>query len=401
MNTPIDSRNVGLQNEKLVLSLLRQHGELSQAQLCRLAGLSSSTASYIVARLRGKRLIREQPGKSSKRGAKPIMLRIHPRGQLVAGAEISPSGILIGLFDFNGEIIESVRVPIGEDHLPRKVVDLFELNLRGLLSKHRVSEDKLVGVGLTLSGSISADGTVELSSPLGWKDVPLKEMVQSRFQTRLSVYTTRVRLLAEISLVPDLASKNILLLNLGNGVGASMVVDGHLVHGATNRAGEVGHIVFDPDGPECGCGHRGCLETLVSGPALAARIRRDIERGAETMLRPQLGDDDVPELIVANWGNAIKQGDQYALELRDYLADHVSQAAAIAINCYDPDVVILAGYVSAQCPEFLIKAISKRIASDVYDSFSREIAIIPARAGEQALIRGVASAILRSAMELP
>jgi len=87
MNTPIDSKNAGLRNEKLVLSLLRQHGELSQAQLCRLAGLSSSTASYIVGRLRQKRLIREQPGRSSKRGAKPIMLRIHPRGQLVVGAD--------------------------------------------------------------------------------------------------------------------------------------------------------------------------------------------------------------------------------------------------------------------------------------------------------------------------
>jgi N-acetylglucosamine repressor len=396
---PIDSKNAGLRNEKLVLSLLKKYGELSQAQLCELAGLSSSTASYIVGRLREKGLILEKRGQSVKRGARPVLVSIHPRGQLVVGVEISPSNIFMGLFDFNGELVGSLQAPVGYDRSPRHVVELLEINLRGLLGKHGTAEDKLVGIGVTLSGSISSDGVVKLSSPLGWKDVPLKEMLETRFEVPLDVYTTRVRLLAEISIAPHLSSKNILLLNFSNGVGASLVVDGHLVHGATNRAGEVGHIVFDPDGPPCGCGHKGCLEALVSGPALAARIRTDLERGTETILRSQIKSSHTAEEIVNHLGKAIEQGDQYALEVRDLLADYVSRAAAIAINCYDPEVLVLAGYVTAQCSDFLIQAITKRIASDVYDSHSRSITIIPARAGEQALIRGVATAMLNSSME--
>lgn len=398
--SPIDSRDAGLRNERLVIALLRRHRELSQAQLCKLAGLSSSTASYIVGRLRQKGLIRERPGESRKRGAKPVIVSIDPRGRLIVGAELSPSRVHLGLFDFNGELIEGVYAPLGTDHAPPRVLDVLEINLRGLLGKHRIDEERLLGVGVTLSGSITREGVVALSSPLGWKDVPLRELLQARFRAPVSVHTTRVRLLAELSLRPDLASRNVLCLNVANGVGAHMIVDGQLLHGATDRAGELGHVIFDPDGPACGCGHRGCLEASISGPALAARIRRDLEAGRATVLAGRVAPDDLPESVVAAWGAALAEGDAYAAELRELLAHYISRAATIAINCFDPDVLILTGYVCEQCPDDLIDAIQRRVPTDVYDSAARQVRIVLAQAGEQALIQGVAAAVLRQAAEV-
>ena len=399
-NTPVGSRNVGLQNETLVLSLLIEHGKLSQAQLCQLAGFSSSTVSYVVGRLREKGLILEQPGTSAKRGAKPTICTINPNGHHAVGVEISPSSIVVGLFDFLCRPVEIVNAPIDSDHRPEAIIDAMEINLRGLLAKHGLQSKTLLGIGATLSGSISRDGLVELSSPLGWKNVPLGKMLKDRFAAPVTVHSTRVCLLAEKSVTPALASKNVLYLHVGNGVGGHMIIDGRLVHGATTRSGELGHIVVDPEGPLCGCGHKGCLEALVSGPALARKIRQDIANGAQTTLSQTLSPDDLPEAVVAHWGAALAADDPYALAIRDHLTGAICQVMPLAVNLCDPDTIILAGYVAEKCLDFLAQRLRQRMEKDVYDYAARPIKIMAARAGPDALICGVATAILQNSMQI-
>ena len=134
----IDSKTAGQRNEKLVIELLREKGSLSQAQICEKTHLQSSTVSYIVRRLREKQLIIEQTGKSQKRGAKPTLIQINPQGQFIIGAEINPSFILIGLFDFNAQTIDSIKVPLDSDHSVENVIRLLEVNIKGFLSKHNI-----------------------------------------------------------------------------------------------------------------------------------------------------------------------------------------------------------------------------------------------------------------------
>ena len=109
----IDSKNAGQRNEKFVIELLRQFGALSQADICKKSGLGSSTISYITARLRDKGLINEKIGQSSRPGAKPILIEINPTGQFVAGIAISPSRVYVGLFNFNTELIDSIKIAAG------------------------------------------------------------------------------------------------------------------------------------------------------------------------------------------------------------------------------------------------------------------------------------------------
>jgi len=386
----IDSKGAGLANEKLVLNLLRQHTQLSQAQICELANLSSSTASYIVARLREKDLITETQGQSIKRGAKPVFLSINPKGQFTVGVEINPSSLFIGLFDFNCQLIEKIKVLLDTDRSPENICGKLEINLRGLLSKHNIGYSKVSGIGVALSGSISKDGVVELSSPLSWKAVPLKEMLNARLNIPVAVCTTRVRLLAESSIEYEMDYSNVLYLNIADGVGSHAIIDGNLLHGSTNRAGEIGHIIALPQGPKCGCGNNGCLEALISGPALAKKILQDIKQGQKTALKDTVNPDDLPEVIISKWGRAIQEKDEYSITLCSFAAEHFSKIAASAINCYDPDIVILAGYVSKQCFESLEKAIRDKMATDVYDNTARNIQIKPAAVGAEALVIGAA-----------
>ncbi len=398
-NSPIDSKSAGRRNENLILAMLRKHGSLSQAQLCRLVGIGSSTASTIVARLREKGLLLENRGISRHRGPKPTILSLNPDCCHLVGIEINPSFAIIGLFDFLGQPVDKIHIPLGPDHQPGHVVDVITRSLHKTLKDHHLGAEDILGAGVALSGSVSSEGMVHLSSPMGWRDVPLQRLLAEHFTFPVAVYSNHVRLLAEIASDPALDAESILYLNVANGVGATIFRDGRLVYGTTGRYGEIGHNVIDPDGPLCGCGHRGCLEAHISGPALAAKITHDIRCGAQTALADGLDGHPTPEKRLAAWPGAVAANDAYAIMLRDQVADLVAQSAAHAINAYDPTVVILAGYVNLLFAEAFAEAIGRHSAAAIYDFDARQIDIRPAAAGDDALINGICLAVLQDALE--
>ncbi|OHB53942.1 MAG: hypothetical protein A2Y07_09585 [Planctomycetes bacterium GWF2_50_10] len=106
-------------------------------------------------------------------------------------------------------------------------------------------------------------------------------------------------------------------------------------------------------------------------------------------------ESDMPDEVIDKWGKALKDGDSFAGEVLKYAADKLATVAAMAINCYDPQIVMLGGYVCRQATGQFAKAIEERIGTDVFDNSARRIAIVPAKAGEQALILGSAWAVLK------
>lgn len=394
--TAIDSKAAGRRNEKVVLSLLTKHGPLSQSQICQMTHLGSSTVSTIVSRLREKQWIHETPLPSGRRGAKPVLIRINPNGGHLLAAEINPHTIRVGLFDFQCQLTEQITLPIGPDHTPENVAHLLEINSRGLISKAGIRPDRILGLAVTLSGSIASGGVVELSSPLGWKMVPLRRLLQTRFDWPVEIYSTKVRLLAEIRLQPAIQSRNIMYFNIADGVGSTLLIDGRLLQGAANRSGEIGHITVVPDGPLCGCGHKGCLEALISGDAILRKMQEEIAEGKSPLLQPRLEKVHSPEQAVEELAQAAAQQDPYALSIREFIAGHFCYAAAAAVNLFDPDVLILAGYVCQPFIEYFTKRLQEYFVEHVYDFSSRRIEIIPSRAGKEALIHGAAAALFQN-----
>ena len=170
--------------------------------------------------------------------------------------------------------------------------------------------------------------------------------------------------------------------------------------GSTNRCGELGHVVIDPEGPLCGCGQRGCLEAHISGPAIAKKIKDDIAAGTISVLAKLITSQDTPEDNAEKLKQAIENNDAYAIGIRGFIADRLSRSAAMAINFFDPDSLILAGYVCEMCADYFAECIKSRFKSDVYDQSSRNIEVVFARAGQQALISGVAAAVLQEQFKL-
>jgi N-acetylglucosamine repressor len=390
---PIDSKRAGERNERLILRVLRQQGCLSQTELCKMTGLGSSTASSIVSRLREKGLILESEGISEKRGPKPVILKINPQGRTIVAAEIDPDFVTIGLFDFNIELIETQRVALGEEHTVDQVLEGLLEHLTALLEKHHITREQILGVGIALSGTISPDGCVVLSSIMGWKNVPLKALLSEKMPCPVSLFSTRVRLLAEMGHNGQGEFDNALYINVADGVGCHITMNGTLLQGATGRCGEIGHVVLDPNGPECGCGHRGCLEAFISGPAIADKIVQDLSEGKESCLRQAVNDHDNHKSIIIKWAKAISNQDPYAQTILKDFSECLCKAVTMAVNLYDPQLVILGGYVNEACAEYVQPVLEKAISERVYNSDSRTIQVQPARVGKQSFIIGAAMGV--------
>lgn len=401
MNTkPIDSKRAGERNERLILCVLRQRGSLSQTELCQMTGLGSSTASSIVSRLREKGLILESEGTSEKRGPKPVILKINPQARAIVAAEIDPDFLTIGLFDFNIQTVETQRVALPELNSVEHVLEELSKQLLVLLERHSIATAQVLGVGIALSGTISPDGNVILSSSMGWKNVPLKAMLSERMPCPVSLFSTRVRLLAEMGNNGRAEYDNVLYVNVADGVGCSVTMNGVLLQGATGRCGEIGHVVMDPNGPQCGCGHQGCLEAFISGPAIADRIVRDLPGGQASSLSQTVNEQDNHKSIIVKWAKALADGDPYAKVLFDEFSAYLGQAVAMAVNLYDPQLVILAGYVSDACADDIVPRLQRAIRQSVYNSDSRSIEVQQARVGEQSFITGAAMGVWQQAVGL-
>ena len=386
-NKTLDSKAAGRQNEMRLLEYLRRSGPIELSQISKAAKMGFSTVNAIISRLKEKSLITATPGSSSRRGAKPTVININPDAGYVVGVEVAPQSILFGLFDFSNTIIDTLEIPSDRSFSVEKIVEIIEINLLGFLSRHSIPKEKVLAAGITLSGTVTQDGVVKLSSPLGWRDVPLAKIISEKMDFfKIKIFPTRVRLLAELSLNRELASKNILYFNAGNGVGATLFQRGELLNGSCGLSGELGHIVIDKNGPLCGCGNRGCLEAFVSGPALAEALESKVaaHKNGTGELTPK-------KLL----HKALSEKNADAELIFSEAAEKIAHILALAVNFIDPDVIILSGYVCELLEKYIKTAFTDALKREVYNNEVRNITLCRAKAGRNRLVSGAAAALLQ------
>lgn len=188
----------------------------------------------------------------------------------------------------------------------------------------------LAGIGIGIPGTVDAStGTVRNAVNLGIHELALADRVREHFGVRVTVENDVNVAAAGASLVLPEGHDSLAYLNLGTGTSAGMIRDGRLVHGAHGIAGEIGHIVLERGGVRCGCGQHGCLETLVSGSALARLW--PVEHGwpAQALF------------------SAAASGNAKAVHVRDTYCFHLFQAVEILALAIDPTLIVLGGGVTS------------------------------------------------------
>ncbi|MCU1585976.1 MAG: hypothetical protein JWM49_2532 [Microbacteriaceae bacterium] len=326
-------------NRSLIYSIIWQQGPVSRSDLVRKTSLTKSTVSSHVDDLIDSGFIKENGLRqsSSTGGRRAVLLEVNPESHIVAGIHIGVRQTTVVLADAQGNEVDSVTKRTSQK-TPTSALQETATTVRTLLSRTKIPFSRLAAVGVALPGVVQPDtGTCIIAPNLGWRDIPVADVLQSELNVPVFVNnTTQAMAVAESQYVgargesPDLA-----LLYVGTGIGAAVVDNGRLFRGRSGYAGEIGHVGVG-SGILCSCGKVGCLETLVSGPAIA---RRSQEAGFEGSLDGQAS----TELI----GRAAISGDRAARKLLDDVGRDLGHAAAWLLQIAGPDTLVIGGGVSA------------------------------------------------------
>ena len=266
---PEDARRSNL---ALVLQAIYDDPEHSRADIARATGLTKVTVSDLVAELIGSGLVQESGTSETSRPGKPsTLLGFNPAARDILAMDLSARDRLRGaIFSLRGHAIltreRSLDGAVGAEALTAARELAAELAA--------ASRKPVLGLGVGTPGTVNPAGTVLSAPNLHWHDLPLQEQLAADLGVPVRVENdANVAVLAERRFGG--APGDLVRVHLSRGVGAGLLVGGRLVHGAASDAGEIGHVVIDPSGAECGCGKVGCLETWTSVPALTARIAAD------------------------------------------------------------------------------------------------------------------------------
>jgi predicted NBD/HSP70 family sugar kinase len=304
---PADGRR---QNLSLVLQTLRRLGPTSRAQLAREVGVTKVTMSDLVAELVAEGRVRDVgPAEQSGPGKPATLVDLDRAGLLTVAVDLSvPDRLQAALIDITGTVLHheeraaAVDAAAGRGVDPGVVVDL----VRSVIA---AAEHPVLGIGIGTPGVVDREGRVRTAPNLGWTDVALRDLVAEA--TGLTVLVTNdsdAATQAELSSSP--ASEDMVLVQVGRGVGCGIVSGGQRVVGAHHAAGEIGHVTVGTDGGEqCSCGRRGCLETWLSVPRLRAALAGDVDGGASVIelggqrlavaLAPLVAALDLSEVVLA------------------------------------------------------------------------------------------------------
>ncbi|MBI9048898.1 MAG: ROK family protein [Anaerolineaceae bacterium] len=265
-------------NRSLLLNAIKSEGAVSRVGLVHMTGLSPATVTAITGQLIQENMIFEKNTGDSTGGRPPIMLALNPRGGFVIGIKLMEDHAVGALTDLNASILakDTIELP---DHQLESSVEALTTLVALLIKSSGIRKKQLMGVGIGLAGVVDfAHGVVKQNPFFGWKNIMLRDLLKSKM--RVPVYIdndVNTLTLSEKWLEPGLMEDNFIVITIGRGIGMGIVINGQIYRGKGGGAGELGHVMVDPDGPLCDCGKRGCLESLLGDRALVEQARKQID----------------------------------------------------------------------------------------------------------------------------
>lgn len=394
MGIKVDALQMNRMNKREILHLIRKSEVISRADIANISGLTAPTVSRIVEHLVNEENLVSYVGiGESKGGRPPVMVQFNGKGNYVIGIDLGATTIRGVLSDFTANFIVEIQIPTeinkGFKAIMNQVGDLVEK----LLSKHDIKKGRVKGVGIAIAGLVNKkNGVVDFSPDFNWRNANVKESLQERLSLPF-IYDNSSRLMALGELVYGEGNKydNFVVINVGYGIAAGIVVDGVLVKGSIGYAGEFGHIVVDSKSNiQCKCGAMGCLEALTSG-------RRIAQLGQEAAVRNKKGplidlcEGDISQINAKMVAMAAKQGDKEAKAIYQEITSYLSIGISTLANLLDPQIIFIGGGVSLN-GEIFFDNINNSVKRYLI-SPNKSVKIAPVTFGENASLTGALSLI--------
>ena len=311
------------------------------------------------------------------------------------GIDVGGTNVKIALVDDNGKSIYSNSVPTYAKMGYEYTVNNIKQAIKDLMKETNTTPSDIEGIGFDFPGQVDCKtGVVKLAPNIpGWVNVPIAQMIEDEFHipTRID-NDVRCAALGELKFGAGRGCENFICITVGTGIGSGIVINGKVVRGATNAAGELGHIKLQMNGgPICGCGDTGCLEAFASGPAIVAMAQEYIKGGKSTKFREMAaaeGGEITPYMVA----KAAEEGDPVAKRIFEIVGEYIGIGLTSVINLLNPERVIIGGGV-AESGELLLGPIRKTIKERAMVVAGNAVEIVPAQLGNSAGVIGASMLI--------
>lgn len=265
--------------------------------------------------------------------------------QYVVGVDLGGTKILTALANLQGEILGRILVDTGTNEPAERVIGRIVETIEQVIAGAGVTKDQVKRVGIGSPGSIKIkEGIVCFWPNLNWRDVPIVQIMEKALDLPVVLENdANAAALAEYKFGAGRGTRHMIYMTISTGIGGGIVIDGKLLHGADDSAGEIGHHSIMADGPLCGCKNRGCLEVLASGTALGRYGREAVESGVDTMMGAMV--QSPAEVTGATVTRAAAEGDTVAVEIIQKVATYIGIGITNMINIFNPEKIVLGGGV--------------------------------------------------------
>lgn len=316
-----------------------------------------------------------------------------------AGIDLGGTNIKGVVATAEGKILGAKSAPTLSHEGPLRVIERMASLIGELASELECRPDAL---GIAAPGLVDrARGTTKFfpNFPTQWRDVPVRDLLAPRVGCPVYLLNdVRAATLGELTFGQGRGVGTMAFFAVGTGIGGGVAIDGRLRLGPLGAAGELGHQTILPDGPRCGCGNRGCLETLAAGPAIAAEGVRLMLSGLAPKLHA-LVEGDPGRVTTREMAQAAEAGDANVAEAIERAAEYLGIGVANVVVVLHPDLVVLGGGV-AQIGDLLLNTV-RRVVRERVGMFPTDgVRVVASALGENAgALGGIALAMRRGLID--
>jgi predicted NBD/HSP70 family sugar kinase len=381
-----------VRNRARVLGVLQARGTASQADIARQTELSPTTVSTLIADLLEDGAVVERTGAirqapSPTGGRPPRLLSLNPSSGGFLGIDFGREMVRVAVANRAGDLLvddRSDRLEVA--HEAAEALGAAQRMAESLLAEAAIGPAGLQGAGVAVSAPVLSDLPGFASGIIfpSWEGIDVAGVLADRLGVPVHLGNdANLGALAEATFGAGRRARHVLYVMLSEGIGGGVIIDGRIYSGSSGAAGELGHIVVNPEGQVCRCGNRGCLATVAGGAALTGALR--LTHGSQISL------DEVIELI--------HQRDAGALRLIDDAGRAVGRALAGICSVLDPGLVIIGGEL-APAGEPLLDSIQESLAAWISPASGRRHPVVLGELGAKAEVLGAVALAMNHAAEL-
>lgn len=303
----------------------------------------------------------------------------------VLGFDIGGTKIAVSLGSLDGRVLASERIPTGAKADYAEVLPRMVETARAVVQAAGVPADSVLACGICAPGPLDIPHGRMLKSPnMAWDNVPIRDDLADALE--LPVYfdnDANGGALAEWFFGAGQGCRDFIYLTMSTGVGGGIIANGALLQGTTGLAGELGHIVLDPDGPLCHCGMRGCLEAYCGGRSVSDRLKRTMRESPvqEIMDSPNVqGDFDKLDYLTLR--EAVHRNVPFAVQFWDDVCMRLAQGMGIHMMSFNPELIVL-GTLAVYSGDLLMSRVNHYLPRFVWSSVLQNCRIQPAALGSE------------------